>query len=429
MEPDEGDGDRDGDGNSDGAGDGDGEGQGDGRSGFRAPPPPDDRLWRHPSEVEPPRPASSRPGPGGRPATSPWAVALVSGLVGSVLTLGVVAATGALHDRGTSAGVVAPSSTPPATAGSGDGDRDGEGDGVVAIAEAVSPAIVRVEASGPRRSTGSGVAFRDDGHVLTNAHVVEGAESIDVVLADGSEHRGRLVGSDPLTDIAVVAVETDGPFPVAVLGSAADLRVGQPAVAIGSPLGLIGGASVTTGVVSALGRRLPNPEGPPLLDMIQTDAAIAPGSSGGALLDRSGNVIGITTAIALSDTGADGFGFATPIDIARAVAEDIIATGQATHVWLGIEGRDLDDRSAREAGVDGGAVVESVVETSPADEAGLAPGDVIVRLATDPLPSMSALVIALREHDPGEVIELEVLRDGDRVTVSVELEARPPPEE
>jgi S1-C subfamily serine protease len=304
----------------------------------------------------------------------------------------------------------------------------GSPDGVVAIAEAVSPAIARVEVSGEQRSTGSGVLFRDDGHLLTNAHVVEGGGSITVVLADGSEHRGRLVGSDSLTDIAVVAVEGDEPYPVAELGTAAKLQVGQSAVAIGSPLGLIGSASVTTGVVSALGRRVPSPDGPPLLDMIQTDAAIAPGSSGGALLDRSGTVIGITTAIAVSNEGADGFGFATPIDIARAVAEDIIATGRATHVWLGIEGRDLDAASARDAGVDGGAVVESVVEGGPARRAGMAPGDVIVTFSGESLPSMSALVIALRERDPGEVVDLEVLRDGERITISVELGTRPPPE-
>ncbi|MBW3626895.1 MAG: S1C family serine protease, partial [Actinobacteria bacterium] len=392
-------------------------------AGFRAPPPPDDRLWRHPSEVERTGPAPLRPRAAERPSTNPWPVALVSGLVGAALTLGVVASTGALHDRGTSAGVVVPRSAPPAAA-----EADA-GDGVVAIAETVGPAIARVEVSGPQRSTGSGVVFTEDGHVLTNAHVVEGAQSIDVVLADGSEHRGRLVGSDPLTDIAVVAIEAEGPFAVAALGSAADLRVGQSTVAIGSPLGLIGGASVTTGVVSALGRRVPSPDGPPLLDMIQTDAAIAPGSSGGALLDRSGSVIGITTAIALSQEGADGFGFATPIDIARAVAEDIMATGAATHVWLGIEGRDLDNRSARDAGVDGGAVVESVVEGGPAGAAGLAAGDVIVGLSDQTVPSMSALVIALRELDPGEVVDLEVLRDGERITVSVELGTRPPPGE
>ena len=401
--------------------DGDRNGEREELAGFRAPPPPDDRLWRHPSEVEGAGPAPLRPRAAERPSTNPWPAALVSGLVGAALTLGVVASTGALHDRGATAGVVVPRSEPPPAA-----EADAR-DGVVAIAETVGPAIARVEVSGPQRSTGSGVVFTKDGHVLTNAHVVEGAETIDVVLADGSEHRGRLVGSDPLTDIAVVAIEAEGPFAVAALGSAVDLRVGQSTVAIGSPLGLIGGASVTTGVVSALGRRVPSPDGPPLLDMIQTDAAIAPGSSGGALLDRSGRVIGITTAIAVSQEGADGFGFATPIDIARAVAEDIMATGQATHVWLGIEGRDLDNRSARDAGVDGGAVVESVVEGGPAGTAGLAAGDVIVGLSGETVPSMSALVIALRERDPGEVVELEVLRDGERVTVPVELGVRPPP--
>jgi len=203
------------------------------------------------------------------------------------------------------------------------------------------------------------------------------------------------------------------------------LRVGQATVAIGSPLGLIGGSSVTTGVVSALGRRVPTPEGPPLLDMIQTDAAIAPGSSGGALLDVTGSVIGITTAIAVSDAGAEGLGFATPIDIARSVADDIIATGQAVHVWLGIEGRDLDAASADANGLSGGAVVVDVVEDSPADEVGLVADDIIVAISGAQAPSMSALVIALRDREPGERVNLEVLRRGERSMVEVELTSRP----
>ncbi len=390
------------------------EGQGVGPSEFRAPPPPDDRLWRHPSEV----PATSRRRPRG--AAPGWGVALVSGLVGSVLTVGLIAATGALDRSDTPSDAVGELVTPVIPPG-----EAAASDRVVQIAEQASPAIARIEVSGDRGGIGSGVVFRDDGHVLTNAHVVDGAEDIDVVLADGSQHRGELIGSDTLTDVAVIKIDDSAPFEVATLGSAAGLRVGQATVAIGSPLGLIGGSSVTTGVVSALGRRVPSAEGAPLLDMIQTDAAIAPGSSGGALLDGDGAVIGITTAIALSETGAEGLGFATPIDIARSVADDIITSGRAVHVWLGIEGRDLDVASAQDAGVAGGAVVVDVVADGPAAGAGLRADDVIVAMADQEVRSMSDLVIALRERSPGDRVDLAVLRGGGRETVAVVLGTRP----
>jgi S1-C subfamily serine protease len=386
-----------------------------GAAAFRDPPLPDDRLWRHPTEVAP---APSPPRRAARGAT--WGVAVLSGLVGSVLTFGLVAASGAL-DRDDADPAVIREAVPVSTPSDGDAALEP----VVRIAEDVSPAIVRIEVSGDRNGTGSGVVFRDDGYLLTNAHVVVDAQRITVVLADGREHGGTLVGTDPLTDVAVVKIDDEGPFTVAVLGSAAPLRVGQAAVAIGSPLGLIGGSSVTTGVISALGRSVLTPAGPPLLDMIQTDAAIAPGSSGGALLDGAGSVVGITTAIAVSDTGVEGLGFATPIDIARSVADDLIVSGKAVHVWLGIEGRDLDATSAAARGVDGGAVVVDVVGDSPAAAAGLATDDVIVAISGTPVRSMSALVIALRDRRPGDRMELEVLRQDDRSTVDLELATRP----
>ncbi len=347
-------------------------------------------------------------------------MALLSGLVGSVLTFGLIAATGALDRSENRSGTVRELVTPVVPAG-----EAGSTERVVQIAEETSPAIARIEVSGERGGSGSGVVFRDDGYLLTNAHVVDGARSIDVVLADGSQHEGELIGSDPLTDVAVVKIDRDAPFPVATLGSATGVRVGQATVAIGSPLGLIGGSSVTTGVVSALGRRVPTANGPPLLDMIQTDAAIAPGSSGGALLDGAGAVIGITTAIAVSEAGAEGLGFATPIDIARSVADDLITSGRAVHVWLGIEGRDLDVASAQEAGVPGGAVVVDVVDDGPAASAGLRAADVIVAVGEREVRSMSALVIALRERTPGDRVDLAVLRAGKRETVNVELGIRP----
>ncbi len=385
--------------------------------GYSVPPPLDDRLWRHPSELR-----VLGLGPAERRRSPLWR-AFLAGVAGAIVTLAVLALLGRLDggdDRAAPA-VIRQAASPAAAPVAGSAS-------VVRIAEEVRPAIAKVRVEGQATaSSGSAVLYRDDGHLLTNAHVVADADSIEVSLADGSTHEARVEGTDELTDIAVLRIPgaPDGePYPTAVLGTAADLAVGQPVVAIGSPLGLAGGSSVTTGVVSALGREV-EAEGSSLLDMVQTDAAISPGSSGGALLDGTGAVIGITTAVGVSEVGAEGLGFATPVDVARSVAEDIIASGRAVHVWLGVHGSDLDRRSAEDMGVDGGARVERVVDGSPAAEAGVTPSDVILRVEEEAVASMSALVIALRERDPGDEVSLEVLHDGDRRQVVVGLVERP----
>jgi S1-C subfamily serine protease len=396
---------------------------GDDDDAFRALLPPDDRIWRHPSEVlhgvpAPEPPAAVAPRRGHHQTV---AVALASTLAGFVLAVGVLGATGALTpEPGLRETVVRETRAilPAAT-------RASEAS-VVRIAAEVSPAVVRIEVRGDLDGSGSGVVFRSDGHVLTNAHVVDEAERIMVVMSDGSTYEAERVGVDDVTDIAVVKVTRAEPFPTAVLGSADGLDVGQPTVAIGSPLGLLGGSSVTTGVVSALGREVDGPDGASLLDMIQTDAAIAPGSSGGALLDMRGTVIGITTAIAVSQVGAEGLGFAVPVDLAVRIGSQIIAGGRAVHVWLGIEGRDLDVADAADAGLRGGAVVTEVSEDSPADEVGLLADDVIVALDGEPVPTMSALVVRLRERAPGDVVGLTVLRDGVELPVEATLQERRP---
>ena len=383
--------------------------------GFSVPPHVDDRLWRHPSELS--VLGLDHPRRRGGPLT----LAVAAGMVGAVVAVSLLAVLGWLDaDDGRDAPAVIrqaarPAAAPVASSGS-----------VVRIAEAVRPSIAKVRVEGAVASSGSAVLYRDDGHLLTNAHVVEGADRIEVALADGSTHDADVVGADDVTDIAVLRIDvppSDDPYPTAVLGTAADLAVGQPVVAIGSPLGLAGGSSVTTGVVSALGREV-EAEGTSLLDMVQTDAAISPGSSGGALVDGTGAVIGITTAVGVSDVGAEGLGFATPVDIARSVAEDIITQGRAVHVWLGVEGTDLDRRSADELEVRGGARVDQVVEGSPAADAGVSRLDVIVGVGGQPVGSMAALVIALRDSDPGDEVVLDLLRGGDSRRVVVELVER-----
>jgi S1-C subfamily serine protease len=264
--------------------------------------------------------------------------------------------------------------------------------------------------------------FRSDGQVLTNWHLVDEAQSIKVVMEDGKEEPARLVGADRDTDLAIVKVD-GGPYTVATLGTAAALKLGQRAIALGSPLDLTGGPSVTVGVVSALHRQVELREGMPLLDMIQTDAPISPGSSGGVLLDGKGTAIGIITAV--SSGGADGLGFATPIETARLVGDQLIANGRFIHVWLGIEGSDIDGGMATLLGVDGGALVDKVTPGGPAERAGLAARDVIVGIGNKAIPSMGALVVDLRGRPPGEEVALDVMRDSKRREMHITLAERP----
>jgi S1-C subfamily serine protease len=379
-------------------------------SSYRTPPPPDDRLWRHPSEVLAKRSVGERT----------WLVASISGMVGALLASAVVVAAGGLNRPGTER-VVERQEVPVQTVSS----LVPNGQSVVDIAQRVRPAIAQIRVEGKEGdSSGSGVMFRSDGHLLTNFHVIDGADAVKVVIDSGRELTAKVVGSDPENDVAVLKVD-GGPFPVASLGSAADLRVGQPAIAIGSPLGLAGGPSVTVGVVSALHRRLDTRSGPPLLDMIQTDAPISPGSSGGALLDANGAVIGLTTAVATTE-GAQGLGFATPIDVARSAAEQLIAGGKVVHVWLGIEGTDVDPTTAKDLSIDGGALVGQVVKGSPAEKGGLQTRDVIVAVDNQPVKTMGALVVALRTRSPGNTVSLDVRRGKEQRHMSVNLVERPP---
>jgi serine protease Do len=375
---------------------------------FRDPPPPDDRLWRHPSEV-----TVSAP----RVRNHSWAIALCAGSVGALVATGVIAATGGLRRdvtviRPTGSSTLAdPVTTQP--------KPDLE---VEEVAERVRPSIAQVRVTtGAGPVKGSGVMFRSDGHILTNWHLVGDAQTIKVVMANGKEVPGRLVGADRDTDLAIVKVD-GGPYPSAVLGTTAALKLGQRAIALGSPLDLVGGPSVTVGVVSALHRQVEVREGVSLLDMIQTDASISPSSSGGALLDRTGTVIGITTAVA---GATEGLGFATPIETARVVGDQLIANGRFIHVWLGIEGSDIDGGTAAQLGVDGGALVDKVTPGGPAEVAGLAARDVIVGIEDKVIPSMGALVVNLRGRPPGEVVVLDIMRDAQRRELRVTLAERP----
>jgi serine protease Do len=385
------------------------------------PLPPDDRLWRHPSEIR-------LHGMGGGSAVSPppgagrgmpWAVVLVAGFAGAVLASGIIALTGRLSPDVVERHVVEKVAvTPVVSTPVLEGDQ-----GVEAVARRLSPAIARLDVErGEELITGSGVVFQDDGMLLTSAHVVDDARAIRVQLADGRTFEGDLIGLDHLTDVAVVDIDATD-LPVAVLGSSEGLAVGAPAVAIGSPLGLEGGPSVTTGVISAVGRSIDPGEGEPLHGMLQTDAPIAAGSSGGALVDSAGSVVGIVTAVAAEPTG--DFGFATPIELARRVARQLIEDGHATHGWLGIQGADLDADEAGTLGVQGGAVVRGVADDGPADQAGLSRDDVISDVDGEEVQSMPELVVEIREREPGDEVTVGYWRDGHHHETTAVVGERP----
>ncbi len=265
--------------------------------------------------------------------------------------------------------------------------------------------------SRPRLQTslGSGVIIDREGHILTNHHVIAGADEIEVALRDGRHASAKLVGSDPDTDLALLRIELPR-LPVAVLGDSRRLRVGDVVLAIGNPFGV--GQTVTLGIVSAVGRRGLGIN--TFEDFIQTDAAINPGNSGGALVDATGRLVGINSAIFSRSGGSLGIGFAIPTHIARAVAKELIAHGRVVRGWLGVEIQDLDPRLAESFGlrVAQGVVVAAVLRGGPADRAGLRPGDVILRIDGRPVRDARDALDRIAGRRPGERVVLEGLRDG-----------------
>lgn len=271
---------------------------------------------------------------------------------------------------------------------------------------------------------GSGVIIRPDGYILTNNHVVAGADRL-VVTVGAEDVTATVVGTDPSTDLAVVKVDRTG-LPAAEIGSSAELRVGQPVVAIGAPWGLE--KTVTAGIISALGRSSVAESASGLTaytSLIQTDAAINPGNSGGALCDARGRVIGINTLIQSTSGAFAGIGFAIPIDFAMGVANEIIQTGRATHPFLGVATATIDEATAERFGlpVSSGAYVQNVVPGSPADEAGIRTGDIIVRIGKDEIASVEDVFAAVRSHKVGEKVEVEVVRGSRRLTLTATLAA------
>ena len=324
--------------------------------------------------------------------------------VGFLLTAAIMLVVGFLIARGTTPASDAPTSgtdanvilvpSPQASVDPGD---------IAAVAALVGPSVVQLESDA---GLGSGVVFDPSGLILTAAHVVGEADTINVRLEDGRLFEGTVVGSHATTDVAVISIEGDG-FPTAVLGYGTSARVGETAVALGSPFGL--DQTVTAGIVSATGRTI---NGVP---MVQTDAAINPGNSGGPLVNGAGHVIGINDVIFTQGGGNDGIGFAIAIDIAIIVAEQLVAGGDVQLSALGVA-------TIPNTTGEGGAIVREVASGSAADGAGLEVGDRIVSVDGNPVFDPAGLFAEIITHRPGQPVDVELSRDGQSHQIRVELD-------
>ena len=274
----------------------------------------------------------------------------------------------------------------------------------------------------PFQGSGSGFIVDEDGYVVTNNHVIEHAAEITVTLNDGTQYAAELVGADEKTDLAVLKVEADEPLPYARFGDSDGTRVGDWVIAIGNPFGL--GGSATTGIVSARGRDI---QSGPFDDFLQIDAPINRGNSGGPLFNLKGQVIGVNTAIYSPNGGNVGIGFAIPSDQAESIIESLKTSGRVERGWLGVSIQPVDEALAAGLGYDGnsGAVVASVVPDSPADEAGLLPGDVIVSFDGESIDHIKDLTRGVASVSPDSEIALEVWRDGERKTLDVAVGTSP----
>ena len=356
-----------------------------------------------------------------RKVIAPAAALLAAGLIGGLAS---VAAYEAIDTDNTAATAATPAAT--ATAEPVASSRSQSS--IAGVVEDALPSVVEIKIEGTSsdspfpgvpgetvQALGSGWLFDDEGHVVTNEHVVDGADKVTVTFQDGTEVAATVVGSDPSTDVAVIKLAS---VPAGVepldLGSTSDLQLGDPLVAIGSPLGLQG--TVTAGIVSALHRDIEAPDGFTIDGAVQTDAALNHGNSGGPLLDLEGRVVGMNAQIA-SDTGANtGIGYAIPVETVRSIAEQLIASGKVEHAYLGVRVGDAEG---------GGAELAELVNGGPADDAGLQSGDVVTEIDGQTVESGDDLRLAVGNHKPGDELELTVKRDGDTKTVTVTLGTRP----
>ena len=360
-----------------------------------------------------------------RHARRPWrwllwvalGTALVVGGVAGGLIVGATQSSGSSVSSGTSASSSTASACP-----------------VTPVANQVIPSVVTIAASGPSGSgTGSGEFIRSGGYILTNNHVISIAAnggSVKVLFADGHTEPATITGRDPQTDLAVLKVQTSRELKVISLGSSSSVKVGQPVVAVGAPLGLSG--TVTSGIVSALDRTVEvpgeNDRSALLVSAVQTDASINPGNSGGALVNCEGQLVGVPTAGATvpnSGGGSIGLGFAIPVDLANRIADEIIATGTVTHAFFGLQTVPIPPAAAEQAGLPEGLFVQAVTPGGPAATAGLRAEDVITKIDGMPATSNIQLQELTLTKKPGDTVSIEYTRAGQSATATVTLAAQP----
>ncbi|MCX4165806.1 MULTISPECIES: Do family serine endopeptidase [Paraburkholderia] len=276
----------------------------------------------------------------------------------------------------------------------------------------------------PAANLGSGVIVSSEGYILTNQHVVDGADQIEIALSDGRTTNAKVIGVDPETDLAVLKINMTN-LPAITLGRMDQTRVGDVVLAIGNPFGV--GQTVTMGIVSALGR---NHLGINTFEnFIQTDAAINPGNSGGALVDVNGNLLGINTAIYSRSGGSLGIGFAIPVSTARTVLESIITTGSVTRGWIGVEPQDVTPEIAESFGLEqkSGAIVAGVLKGGPADKAGIKPGDILMSVNGQDITDTTSLLNVIAQIKPGADAKVHVVRKNREQDLNVTIGKRPPP--
>lgn len=271
-------------------------------------------------------------------------------------------------------------------------------------------------------SLGSGVIVSDEGYVLTNHHVISGADQIQVALRDGRETLAQVIGTDPESDLAVLRIDLDD-LPVIALSNSSQAAVGDVALAIGNPFGV--GQTVTMGIVSATGRSHLGLNA--YEDFIQTDAAINPGNSGGALINPEGALVGINTAIFSRSGGSQGIGFAIPANLAREILDELVTKGRVIRGWLGIEAQEMTPELAASFGLDSvaGIVISGVVPDGPADAAGIQPGDVLLKVKDRTIRDARAVMTDIAAIAPGTTLPLSLVRNGERLEVNLEVGERP----
>jgi putative serine protease PepD len=309
---------------------------------------------------------------------------------------------------------------------------------VTSVADHVIPSVVTIAARGSAGAgTGSGEVIRSDGYILTNNHVIAVAAnggSVEVLFADGQTSPATITGRDPQTDLAVLKVDTSRTLKVIALGDSSSVQVGQPTVVIGAPLGLSG--TVTSGIVSALDRTIEvpaeNDKTALLVSAVQTDASINPGNSGGAMVNCAGQLIGVPTAGATvpspsgeSSGGSIGLGFAIPVDLAKTIADEIIATGRVTHAYFGLATLPIPPAAAAQAGLPEGLYVQAVVAGGPAAIAGLRAGDVITKINGEPATSNVQLQELTLTKKPGDTVPIGYARNGKSATATITLGTQP----